>query len=154
MLKYVNSQVVFAEFPTEVALAINLSLCPNKCKGCHSAYLTTDMGEILDREAIDELIERNQGITCLGFMGGDNDPQALFGLMTYAKEKYGLKIGWYSGRDEVCSFIYDSMQCDYMKIGHYDDQYGPLNSLTTNQKMLKLTMHGYQDITDVFQKKN
>ena len=37
MLKYVNHDIVFQEFPDEVTLAINLSCCPNGCTGCHSA---------------------------------------------------------------------------------------------------------------------
>ena len=47
MLKYVNYDIVFQEFPDEVTLAINLSLCPNGCPGCHSAYLKDDIGEEL-----------------------------------------------------------------------------------------------------------
>lgn len=39
MLKYVNTDIVFQEFPDEVTLAINLSNCPCHCPGCHSSYL-------------------------------------------------------------------------------------------------------------------
>ncbi len=35
MLKYVNYDIVFQEFPDEVTLAINLSSCPNGSPGCH-----------------------------------------------------------------------------------------------------------------------
>ena len=42
MLKYANTQLGFREFPGEVALLINISGCPNKCKGCHSSYLLED----------------------------------------------------------------------------------------------------------------
>ena len=52
MLKYVNYDIVFQEFPDEVTLAINLSLCPNGCPGCHSAYLKEDIGEELTEENI------------------------------------------------------------------------------------------------------
>ena len=44
MLKYVNYDIVFQEFPDEVTLAINLSLCPVCCPGCHSQFLQTDVG--------------------------------------------------------------------------------------------------------------
>ena len=33
MLKYVNHDIVFQEFPDEVTLAINLSLCPTYAFG-------------------------------------------------------------------------------------------------------------------------
>ena len=39
MLKYYNYDIVFQEYPDEVTLAINLTMCPNRCVGCHSAYL-------------------------------------------------------------------------------------------------------------------
>lgn len=39
MIKYAGRQIVFREFIDEVTLAIDLSLCPNRCIGCHSKYL-------------------------------------------------------------------------------------------------------------------
>ena len=53
MLKYVNHDIVFQEFPDEVPLAINLSLCPNGCPGCHSAYLQGNVGDELTEEEAD-----------------------------------------------------------------------------------------------------
>ena len=47
MLKYLTYDIVFQEFPDEVTLAVNLSLCPNKCPGCHSSILMGDIGELL-----------------------------------------------------------------------------------------------------------
>jgi anaerobic ribonucleoside-triphosphate reductase activating protein len=45
MLKYVDTAVTFAEFPNEVSLCINISGCPCCCDGCHSPYLSKDIGE-------------------------------------------------------------------------------------------------------------
>ena len=50
MLKYYNYDIVFQEYPDEVTLAINLTLCPNRCVGCHSAFLRDDIGEELSPE--------------------------------------------------------------------------------------------------------
>ena len=47
MLKYVDVMETFAEVPDEITLAINLSNCPHRCKGCHSEYLQKDIGEEL-----------------------------------------------------------------------------------------------------------
>ena len=56
MLKFVGYDIVFQEIPDETTLAINLSLCPNRCKGCHSPYLREDRGEELTVEALDKMI--------------------------------------------------------------------------------------------------
>lgn len=48
-----------------------------------------------------------------------------------------LKIGWYSGRQELFDKI-DLQNFDYIKIGPYKEEYGPLNSKTTNQKFYKV----------------
>ena len=53
MLKYVGYDIVFQEIPDQVTLAINLSLCPNHCVGCHSPYLRNDVGNVLDEKALD-----------------------------------------------------------------------------------------------------
>ena len=64
MLKYANFDIVFQEVPDEVTLAINISNCPNQCVGCHSKYLWEDLGEVLDKEALDQLVNQYRtGIT-------------------------------------------------------------------------------------------
>ena len=77
MIKYTDIAVTFAEVPDEISLCINISNCPNHCKGCHSAYLADDLGSELTISALKGMIERNKGITCVAFMGGDNDPIKL-----------------------------------------------------------------------------
>ena len=57
MLKYYNYDIVFQEYPDEVTLAINLTLCPNRCVGCHSAFLRDDIGEELSPERLTALID-------------------------------------------------------------------------------------------------
>ena len=77
MLKYVDTAITFAEFPNEVSLCINISNCPCCCDGCHSPYLSKDIGEVLSLERLQGLIESNKGITLVGFMGGDSDPEEV-----------------------------------------------------------------------------
>ena len=151
MLKYVNYDIVFQEFPDEVTLAINLSLCPNGCPGCHSAYLKDDIGEELTEERLFALLDDVEGeVTCVGLMGGDNDPAAVGRLARAVKRKYGdrLKTGWYSGRDEWPT---DRAAFNYVKLGPYRAEQGPLKSPTTNQRLYRQSADGtFEDITRRF----
>ena len=132
-LKYANTEVVFQEFPDEVTLAINITGCPNRCKGCHSQYLWEDNGEDLTEDVIDQLILANSGITCIGFMGGDQAPQKVVKLSQYVKSKYPtLHTGWYSGKE---SFPLYHGTFDYIKLGPWKEECGPLNDPKTNQRM-------------------
>lgn len=143
MLKYVEAKVVFSEIPEEITLAISISNCPNRCIGCHSKELWTDIGEELDTKEIKNLIESNKGITCVCFLGGDSEPRTVESLAYYIKDHYSfLKTAWYSGKD----FLRVSLEAfDYVKVGSYNRELGPLNSPTTNQKLYKIT-----DITNKF----
>ena len=81
MLKYVNSEVTFSEVPDEITLCINISNCPCHCKGCHSAYLAEDVGKPLVGMVLrEDLINKNKGITCVAFMGGDSNPESINNL--------------------------------------------------------------------------
>jgi anaerobic ribonucleoside-triphosphate reductase activating protein len=138
MIKFVpqDTQVVFAEIPDEVSLAINLSCCPHRCPGCHSPYLQTDCGEELDEDTLDRLIENNPGITCILFMGGDGDKKRLLALASHVSGK-GYKTAWYSGDDNINLFEF-GWTFDYIKVGSYKKELGPINSRTTNQRLYKI----------------
>ena len=56
MLRYINTDIVFQEFPDEVMLAINISGYPCRCLGCHSQFLWANRGEELTAEALSALI--------------------------------------------------------------------------------------------------
>lgn len=138
MLKYFNSQVTFAEIPDEVTLCINITNCPCHCKGCHSPYLSDDIGLPLDLENLTYLIDSNKGITCVCIMGGDVNPSEVNDIAQDIKEYYPeLKVGWYSGKQEISKDI-DLHNFNYIKLGPYIKERGPLNSKTTNQVMLKV----------------
>jgi len=157
MVKYYNAMVVFEEIPDEITLAINITNCPCHCKGCHSKFLWEDVGTELTFDELERLIEENDGITCVCFMGGDANPKEINDLAIYTNKRNvcgykSLKVGWYSGRDEISNDIFLG-NFDYVKIGHYDEKLGGLDKETTNQRLFKRTIQDLEDITSKFWKK-
>lgn len=139
MLKYVDAKVVFAEVPDEVTLAINISNCPCQCKGCHSSYLAQDIGKPLNKVSLRELIEDNKGVSCVSFMGGDSDAIHLVALASWVKTYTNLKVAWYSGKQELADIVAKQLQWfDFIKLGPYKEEFGPLNNRTTNQRFYKV----------------
>lgn len=137
MIKYVDTLVGFSEIPDEITLCINISNCPNNCPGCHSSWLLKDEGTPLTYIELKSLINKNRGITCICFMGGDREPWEIQRLAKLIKEDFDIKVGWYSGKDEIWKGI-DLIYFDYVKIGSYKRNLGPLNSPTTNQILYKV----------------
>lgn len=147
MIKYIpqDTMIVFSEIPDEITLAFNISNCQNHCVGCHTSYLRQDLGQRLTEEVLHNLITSNNGISCVCFMGEGNDSEALINLAQYIRREFpDLKVALYSGREEVEDDIYDIF--DYVKIGPYKKEYGPLNEKTTNQRLYKNRV----DITNKF----
>lgn len=152
MLKYVDAKVVFAEVPDEVTLAINISNCPCQCKGCHSSYLAQDIGTELTFNEVRKLIKKNSGVSCIAIMGGDAEPDKINTLASFIINHYNsIKVAWYSGRQELSNSI-DLSNFDYIKLGSYKEEFGPLNSRTTNQRFYKVNGKELVDITSKFWK--
>lgn len=156
MIKYVDTKVVMSEVPDEITLAINLSNCPCHCKGCHSSYLAEDIGEELTSKSLADLVDSNDGITCIAFMGGDSEPESIDKLAWFIKEVFWwLKVAWYSGRQELSPDI-NLKNFDYIKLGPYVEELGGLNNPNTNQRMYKVSRFFVNpilvDITDRFWK--
>ena len=149
MLKYADVAVTFAEVPDEISLCINISNCPCHCEGCHSSYLAEDIGDILDVKSLDKIISKYGGISCVSFMGGDSEPLMVNILAKHVKEKYNLKVCWYSGRQELNEDI-ELGNFDYIKLGPYKEEFGPLNSRTTNQKFYKVEDGELVNVTSKF----
>lgn len=147
MLKYINSQVVFREFPDEITLAFNISGCKIHCKDCHSKFLWENVGNDLTLENIDkELSNINSAITCLGFMG-DPDREALNKLVKQVKSKYNYKIGLYSGYNDFNNL--DVNLYDYIKLGNFIKEKGGLDNLNTNQRMYKIGHTTFPSLIDI-----
>lgn len=150
MLKYVDAKVVFAEVPDEVTLAINISNCPCQCKGCHSSYLAQDIGTELTFNEIRKLVKKNSGVSCIALMGGDAEPKRINDLASFIMHHYSLKVAWYSGKQELSKYI-DFGNFDYIKLGPYIEELGPLNSRTTNQRVYKRELLNYEDGTSGYE---
>ena len=162
-IKYIpeDTTVVFSEIPDEITLAVNISNCQNNCKGCHSPYLKEDAGDVLTFDVIDELIEKNKGITCFCFMGEGNDPDAFFKAAEHVAVNHkNVKLAVYSGRENVEKWY--SEVFDYVKIGPYIPEYGALDNPNTNQRLyykwaywsgVSKMGNGWMDITEKFWKK-
>lgn len=150
MIKYLPrlTEVVLEEIPGKVTLAVEISNCQGSCIGCHSPFLRTDIGDELSFEVVKMLIDSNFGINCLLFLGEGNDQEALLSLARQIKQAYhNMELAVYSGRPEVEEEYYEIF--DYVKIGPYIEEFGPLNSPTTNQKLF----HKREDITYKFWRK-
>jgi len=114
-----------------------------------------DVGMILDRNALDVLLDKYGGaITCLCFMGGDASPKRVEELAEYVRCKTNerLKTAWYSGRPTLpkdCSLKH----FDYIKLGPYIEHLGGLDASTTNQRFYRIENEAMIDATHSFQKR-
>jgi anaerobic ribonucleoside-triphosphate reductase activating protein len=152
MLKYYNYDIVFQEIPNEVTLAINITNCPNRCKGCHSPHLQQDIGDELNENRIISLMDKYAlAITCFCFMGGDGAPQRVAELANFMRLSYpSIKIAWYSGCAKLPDgFDYKNFQ--YIKLGGYIEELGTLKSETCNQHLFQVRQDGFmEDISYLF----
>ena len=147
MIKYVPemTSVVMEEIPDRVSLAVDISNCRGNCIGCHSPFLKKDIGRELTADIIDRLVADNFGVNCFLFLGEGRDPEALLDLADHVRSK-GLLAAVYSGREEVEEVFWDHF--DYIKLGPYRPECGPLNSPTTNQRLYRRGEDGrWEDIT-------
>jgi len=136
-MKYLNTMITFSEFPDEITLCINITNCPFHCPGCHSPELWKDVGKPLTQRSLERLIAENNGITCVGFMGGEPD---LVSMLAERVKKLGLKVGWYWGgiieEKELLKPTFNNF--DYIKTGPYIKELGGLDKPSTNQRLYKL----------------
>lgn len=147
MLKYINYEIAFREFPDEVSLCINISGCKFHCPGCHSPELWEDIGTELTFGEVLKLISKNEGITCIGLMGGN--PKEINEIAKAINHTY--KIGWYWGGTSIPKEI-ELELFDYIKIGPYIKELGGLDNPNTNQKMYQIGPNcALNDITYKFQ---
>ncbi len=154
-MKVASFEIVFQEVPGEVTLALNISGCPNRCPGCHSPHLWEDTGEELTPELLDALVDRYfPGITCVCFMGGDQDPDYVRLLATRVHEQYNIKTAWYTGHNydllnnpEIAKWL---ETFDFVKTGPYIADLGGLKSPTTNQRFYARKQSLWQDETNLF----
>jgi anaerobic ribonucleoside-triphosphate reductase activating protein len=149
-MKHCETEIVFREFPDEITLAINISNCPHRCRGCHSPHLQTDCGEPLDEDELVRLVgPKKDLITCVGFMGGDADTEELIELCKFVRSEFPrLKIGQYSGNYELPTGELAEL-LDYVKIGPYIECLGPVDSPESNQKLYKKYPWGWEEVKSI-----
>ena len=143
MIKYVPqlTSVVMEEIPDRVTLAVEISHCRGNCPGCHSPFLKEDIGEELTAAVIDALVRDNFGVDCFLFLGEGRDPGALCALAAHVRT-LGLVPAVYSGRREVDDMLWEHF--DYVKVGPYVEELGPLNKPTTNQRLYQAVPEGVE----------
>lgn len=157
MLKYTEVQVTFAEIPTEISLCFSITNCSGLCRECHSPELRRDIGKRLKTNVCQE-IGAHPGITCVCFLGeGLRDKEALYEwpqiVESIRRWRPNLKIALYSGRPDIEREMWDLF--DYVKVGPFIPECGPLDNPNTNQRLYKINRLTKQreDITHLFWRK-
>ena len=148
MLLFASFDIVFQEIPDEVTLVINISNCPNCCKGCHSPHLQKDIGEELTESVLSDLLHvYGNAVTCVCFMGGDGMPDEVLRMAQFVRQFY-KKTAWYSGNSEL--YGHAPTCFDYIKLGKYVESLGGLTTPTTNQRLYQIENTTMMDITNKF----
>ena len=146
MIKYLPemTSVVLEEIPDRVSLAVDISNCRGNCVGCHSPFLKKDIGVELTPEIIDALVADHFGVNCFLFLGEGRDVEALLDMAAHVRS-LGLEVAVYSGREVVEDIFWTHF--DYIKLGPYRPECGPLNKTTTNQRLYRVVEGRPEDIT-------
>lgn len=142
-LKYLGYTIALQEVPNEISLVINVSGCLHRCNGCHSTYLWEYDGELLKENLCDLLSKYKDMITCVCFMGGEQNIDELLIYLKYI-QSIGLKTCLYSGCESIKDVEPLLPYLDWIKIGRYDEslstdtniQYG-IKLATSNQNIYK-----------------
>ena len=149
MLKYLYCKEVFREIPGEISLGLSISGCQVHCVGCNQRELWEDKGTPLDVETLCGLLNQHNGITCLLLLGGEHDIDALTELFMYAHKR--VKTAWYCGLDKLPKQHQGILQyLDFLKLGRFEIEYGPLNDPNTNQKFYKVVNGKLYECTNLF----
>lgn len=158
MIKYTEARVTFAEIPTEISLCFSISNCSGLCRECHSPELRKDIGEPLKTNVIRE-IYAHPGISCVCFLGeGLRNKEATYEWVDIVNSIRiwfpDLKIALYSGRTAVEQNLWNLF--DYIKVGPYMPEFGPLDNPKTNQRLYRINRETkeLENITNLFWRKH
>ena len=168
-LKFLNTSIGFREVPDEISLLINITNCPCRCVGCHSPELWEDAGKLLDLNSLKALLLNYAGrakspITCITFLGDGGNLPDLGKLVEYCHKK-GFLTCIYTGSTGVYeAVIHSNKTLDYIKVGRYMKDMGPLDTPNSNQRFYRIhylqlqggTENGWtlEDLTYKFRRKN
>ena len=138
-IKYYTTKICYQEVPDEVSFGYFLTGCPNKCKNCHSPHLRDDIGDVVLNDLENHLATKAKYCSCILFMGGDDDNHidSLIENIKVCKEK-GFRTALYSGfnLEHARKDLLDIL--DYIKVGPYIEEMGPLKNKNTNQRLYKI----------------
>ena len=150
-LFYSNPQQTFQDVPDEISLALSISGCKLRCRGCHSSETyPVNYGTELTIVELDRLLKKFKHTTCVLFYGGEWDLPYLTTLITHVKDT-GVKCCLYTGMP-ISFFKQDFLELlDYIKVGPYIEKKGNLTNPNTNQKFFQLKPDGFIDKTHLFQ---
>lgn len=142
-LKYLGYAIVFQEVYNEITLAFSISGCPYHCNGCHSQYLWKYEGDNLI-ENMEQIINKYSGyITCVCFMGGDQNMSELIEALKMCK-KIGLKTCVYSGSSYMSKFKDALPYLDWLKLGKYEERLTSNNHVEHGVKLATANQHLYK----------
>jgi hypothetical protein len=167
-LYYYNPQITFREVPDEISLTIP-TLCCNPCSSdCNSKFCWIsnwkEKKEELTLGCLLDLIEKNEGITCVTIMTSLNF-KTLDYLFSNIKFQYPhLKTALYVGANwedllqDIYFHTFNFQNLDFLKIGSFDKNFGPLDNSNTNQRFYKINhlckgKDKFENITDKFLQK-
>lgn len=151
MLQFSNYNITYdLEVPGETCLNLHIAECQNRCCGCFSKELWESTNEPLFDCCIKLTIAYLKQISCVCFLGegkNEDEEHSEFHHLCNILHRLHLKTCLYSGRD--CT-IEGWMDCfDYIKVGSYNPDRGPISCSSTNQRIFRKTDNGYQDITSL-----
>lgn len=152
MLRAFDTAIVLQEVPNEITLAVSITGCSHRCEGCHSKYLWNGETGIPILPHLNIWMEPyKKYITCVCFLGGDQDQEELIKLCEIVHQA-GLKTCLYTGYDSMSDLITPLLnELDYVKIGRYIQEKGPLNDPKTNQRFYQKGQDvSWIDVTDRF----
>lgn len=135
---YSYPQEVLQEVPGEISLALSISGCPLRCRGCHSTETyKKDFGNELTGNELKRLLKKHKHVSCVLFYGGEWDINSLSTMIKIVKDN-NLKVALYSGF-ELSFFNKDFLKTlDFIKVGSFKQERGGLESSTTNQRLYRV----------------
>lgn len=136
-LRIERYDIVMEEIPTELSLSFSCTGCPIRCPNCHWKELQDpNRGHKLTIDEYIQILDKYKDfVTCILFFGGEWNKDCLKDFLIIARS-YGFKTALYTGLSDINDDI--KQYLNYLKIGPYIENLGPLNSIKTNQKLINL----------------
>lgn len=149
-LYYSYPQQTFQEVPGEITLALSISGCNLKCKGCHSTEtFPPTFGKELTTDELSNLLKKFRHTSCVLFYGGEWNLPCLTEMIDFVKG-IGLKFCLYTGRN-LSYFENDFIsKLDFIKVGAYVEKKGNLQNPNTNQRFYEIKINDLVDKTAIF----